>query len=246
MDAHVDVHAARAARLGPASQSHFLEQILGFDRDAAHVVPRDTWTRIEIDAQLVGVVEIARAHGVRMQLDASQVHDPRETGGIVHDDFFGGSPRRKRERDRSQPRRPAFRRALLIERLALGAIHEALEHERPIADPGDRARRDREVILHDVELRELDAAREVRLVRIRDPNLAPFDREHLGRFFLRHRYAAREVTEIAAHSGAARNDATIMCRVSVVRGEWAERRKELRVCRCASRFYRASSFRQWH
>ena len=49
-------------------------------------------------------------------------------------------------------------RALLIERLAFGAVDEALEHDRAIADSGERARRDREVVAHEVELRELTSA----------------------------------------------------------------------------------------
>jgi hypothetical protein len=50
----------------------------------------------------------------------------------------------------------------LIKRVALGAIHKALEHDRPVANAGDRAIGDREVIANEVELRELDSAREVR------------------------------------------------------------------------------------
>ena len=121
---------------------------------------------IEIDAQLVGMIEIARAHRVRMQLDAAQVDDPREPRRVVDDDLFRGAARGKRERHRSQPGGPFRGRALLIERLAFGAVYEALEHDRPVADAGESARRDRQVIAHEVELRELGLLREVRLVRI--------------------------------------------------------------------------------
>ena len=116
-----------------------LEQRLHLQRDAAHVGPRDARPRIEIDAQLVGMIEIAGAHRVRMQLDAAEVDDPREAGRVVDDDLLGGAPRRKRQRHRAQPRRPVVGRALLIEGLALGAVDEALEHDRPIADAGERA-----------------------------------------------------------------------------------------------------------
>ena len=59
---------------------------------------------IEIDAQLVGVVEVAGAHRVRMQLDAAEVDDPGQAGRVVDDDLLGGAARGKRERHRAQPR----------------------------------------------------------------------------------------------------------------------------------------------
>ena len=121
-----------------------------------------------------------------MQLDAAEVDDPRESRRIVDDDFLRRASRRKRERDRAQPVGTLLRRALLIERLALGAVDEALEHDRPIANAVERAVGDREVVLHEVELRELDVSREVRLVRIRDPDLATVDRQDLSGFFLGH------------------------------------------------------------
>ena len=66
---------------------------------------------------------------------------------------------------RSQSGR-SLRRALLVERLALGAVDEALQHKRAIADSGERSGRYRQVVAHDIELRELHLAREVGLVRI--------------------------------------------------------------------------------
>src|SRR5688572_302489 len=110
-----------------------------------------------------------------MQLDASQVHHPRQTRRAIDDDLLRGAAGGKRERHRLQPRRPAFRRALLVEWLALGAVYEAFEHEGSIPDAGDRARRDGEVILNQLELRELHLSREVRLVRIGDPDLVTLD-----------------------------------------------------------------------
>ena len=110
-------------------------------RTSAHATPG---VGIEIDAQLVGMIEIAGAHRVRMQLDAAEVDDPGEAGGVVDDHLLGGAPRRKRQRHGAQPVRPLRRGALLIEGLALGAVDEALEHDRAIADAGERARRHRQ------------------------------------------------------------------------------------------------------
>ena len=89
------MHSARTARLRPAAKPHLLEQRLHFERDTAHVRPDDAGTRIEIDAQLVRVLEIAGAHRVRMELDAAQVDDPREPRRIIDDDLFRGAARRE-------------------------------------------------------------------------------------------------------------------------------------------------------
>ena len=95
---------------------------------------------------------------MRMQLDAAEIDDPGETGGIVDHHLLGGASRGNGERHGAEPVGPLVRRALLIEWLALGAVDEALEHERAIADAGERAGRHRQVIPHEVELRELHLA----------------------------------------------------------------------------------------
>ena len=97
------MNAARAARLRPTAKTHVVEKRVHLERDAAHVAPGDTRARIEIDAQLVGVIEIARPDRVRVQFDAAQVHDPREAGGVVDDELLRGTARRERECHRPQP-----------------------------------------------------------------------------------------------------------------------------------------------
>ena len=64
--------------------------------DAANIVPTDAGNRIEIDAQFVGMIEIAGAHRVRVQFDAAKVHDPGKPGCVIDYDFFGGSAGRER------------------------------------------------------------------------------------------------------------------------------------------------------
>ena len=51
--------------------------------------------RIEIDAQLVRMIQIARAYRMRVQFDAPQVHDPRQSGCIVHHHFFRRASRKE-------------------------------------------------------------------------------------------------------------------------------------------------------
>ena len=131
------------------------------ERDRAHVAPNDAGTRIEIDPQLVGMIEIAGAHRMRMQLDASKIDDPCKPGGVIDHDFFRSASRWKCERNRSQPRGALRRCSLLIERLAFGAVDVSLEDKGTVADSGERARCDRQVVANQIELRELGLLREV-------------------------------------------------------------------------------------
>ena len=92
---------------------------------------------------------------MRVQLDAAEIDDPREPRRVVDDDLFRGAAGRESQRDRSQPRGALRRRALLIEGLTFGAVDEALEHHGTVADSGQRARRDRQVVANQIELGEL-------------------------------------------------------------------------------------------
>ena len=48
---------------------------------------------IEVYAQFVRMVEIARPDGVGMEFDAAEVHDPGQAGGIVDNHLFRGTAR---------------------------------------------------------------------------------------------------------------------------------------------------------
>jgi hypothetical protein len=54
--------------------------------------------------------EIAGANGMRVKLDAAEVHDPGQTGCIVEKHLFGRPPRGEREGDGAQPVWPLLRR----------------------------------------------------------------------------------------------------------------------------------------
>jgi len=147
-----------------------------------------------------------------MELDAPEVHDPREPRGVVDDDLLGGSPRREAERHRAQPLGSIVRRALLIERLAVGAVDEPLEHDGPIANTEQGTRRDREVIADEIELRDLRLAVKYSLLRVRDLDLAALDREDLRRFFLCHDESLSLVTDEGAADRYARAIANLRVR----------------------------------
>ena len=40
---------------------------------------------------------------MRIEINAAEVDDPRQLGGVRHDDFFGGSARRERQLDGLDP-----------------------------------------------------------------------------------------------------------------------------------------------
>lgn len=172
------MHAARATRLGPTAQPHLFQQRLHFERDESNTLPFHTWTRIEIDTQLIRMIEIFRTHWMRMKLDATEIDDPDKSRRIVYNNFISRASRRKRQRNGAQPLRMILRRALLVEDLTLGAVDETLQHDGSIANARKRARCDRQIILNELEFGELRVEREVRLVRIRNANLAPVDRQY--------------------------------------------------------------------
>jgi hypothetical protein len=86
-----------------------------------------------------------------MQLDASEVDDPCEPRRVIDYDFFSLTARRERQRNGSQPLGTLFGRALLIKRFGFGAVDKALENKRTIPNSGKSARRDRQVVTHQIE-----------------------------------------------------------------------------------------------
>ena len=66
-----------------ATKTHLVQQGFHLERHCAHVRPTDARTRIEIDPQLVRMIEIAGAHRMRMQLDATEIDDPRKPRRVL-------------------------------------------------------------------------------------------------------------------------------------------------------------------
>ena len=56
--------------------------------DFSYLFPGNARHGIEIDAQLVGMIDIVRANGMRVQLEASEIGHPGERRGIPGHDFF--------------------------------------------------------------------------------------------------------------------------------------------------------------
>jgi hypothetical protein len=176
-EAHVDVHAARARRLGPAAEAVLVQYLAHDQRHPPHVVPGHTRAGIEIDAQLVRMLQVVRAHGMRVEVDAPEIDDPQKLRRVPHDDLLRRASRRERELHRLDPVRPLRGRSLLEKGLALGAVHVPLEHDRSRSDPAQSTLGHRRVVPDEVELR-VATPREVHLVRVADRHRAPRRLDH--------------------------------------------------------------------
>ena len=182
LDPHVDVDAPAAGRLRPADEPGIGQRLADREGHPPDIVPGDAGDRVEVDAKLVGVVEVGGPDGVRVEVDAAEVDDPGERGGILDHDLVGGSPGRERQLDRPDPVRPLVGRPLLEEELAIGAVREALQGHRPSAGAAQRAVGDGDVVADEVELgdRPPGSLRKEHLVRVRDRDRAPGDLDDLA------------------------------------------------------------------
>ena len=52
--------------------------------------PRHSGDRVEVDPQLIRMVEVAVTNGVRIQIDATEVHHPEQLRGVADDYLLGG------------------------------------------------------------------------------------------------------------------------------------------------------------
>jgi hypothetical protein len=134
--------------------------------------------RIEIDAQLVGVLEVVRAHRVRVQVDATQVDDPGKLRRVAEHEFARAPTRGEFELHHFHPERARLRCALLVEELALDSVYVTLERHRPSPYAAQRAIRDREVVPDQVELGVPGLGKED-LVRVGDRDLPALDLQQL-------------------------------------------------------------------
>ena len=109
------------------------------------------------------------------------------SGFRVDYDFFSGPAGRKRQSDRAQPGGPILRCALLIKRLRLGAIDKTFQNDRSILNPRQRSRSDGEIILNKFELGDFYLRRKIQLLRVRDLDFLPVDRQDFASRFFCHK-----------------------------------------------------------
>ena len=152
-------------------------------RTCDHAMPG---TGIEIDAQLVGMIEIVGAHRMRMQLEAREVGHPGERRGVARHDFFRGPAGREAAASTTSIQSGRdVRRALLVEELAADAVRDSAP-ARSAGRPRRAARpRHGQVVARQIELR-VAGLREQHLARVRNRDLAAGDGDRLSFGAARH------------------------------------------------------------
>ena len=132
---------------------------------------------VEVDAQLVGMVEVAAAHGPGVPVDDTQVHGPDQVRGVVGHELARVTAAGKGHGGRLQPLRRAVGNALLKERLALDAVDPALHHRGALAQMAHDRLLALQVVLREIHLREL-ALGEEHLRGVAQAQLAPARLDH--------------------------------------------------------------------
>ncbi len=178
LDAHIDVHATRARRFGPADQFEIVEHRPDDRGDLLDLFPGHARHGVQVDAQLVGMIEILGADRMRMKLEASQICEPGQRRRITRYHLLRSTARWEVQLDHFDPRRPAVGRALLIEVIALDAVGVAHQHVGPTTGTAQRSFANGDVVADEVEFGEL-RFREQNLVGVRDCNLVPGNCDNL-------------------------------------------------------------------
>ena len=85
--------------LGQPTSPRSVERLAHHAGDRRELRPLDARHRVEVDPQLVGMVEVLRAHRMRVELQAAQVRHPGERRGVPRHDLFGRAARGEAQRD---------------------------------------------------------------------------------------------------------------------------------------------------
>ncbi|SGO88807.1 Uncharacterised protein [Mycobacterium tuberculosis] len=144
--------APRPGRLRPCGQPVILQHLPDHQRDLDDPLPRDPGHRVQVHPQLVGMIEVAGEHRMRIEIHTPQVDHPRQPGGVVNDRLRGGAARRIVQLGHVHPVWPVCRCALLKHRLGGDALDETLENHRPAGHPAHRPLGHGEVIADQIEL----------------------------------------------------------------------------------------------
>jgi hypothetical protein len=99
------MHAAGARGLGPADQTQVVERRPDHGRHLSNLGPLDAGHRVEIHAQLIGMIQLVGPDRMRMQLEAGEVGHPDQRGRIAGDHLLGSSAGGELEGDDLDPGR---------------------------------------------------------------------------------------------------------------------------------------------
>ena len=105
----VHVDAAVAGGLGPPADAQLVEQTLQLAGRFAHLVEPEAGLGVEVDAQLVGVVVVAREVGPHVEAETPEVHRPHDVGEIGGDQCLRRGAVRRADDRGLQPVGPFLR-----------------------------------------------------------------------------------------------------------------------------------------
>ena len=164
LQADVDVQPAVAGRLGEAGDAQLVEQRLELRGRRARLGEAGARLRVEVEAQLVGVLGVVGAVGPDVEAQAGEVDRPGDVRDVGRHQRSRGRAVDGLDRRRLQPLRRAVGHALLEERRPAGSLGEALHQHRPAAHRAHERLAHRRVVADEVELR-LAALAEEHLAR---------------------------------------------------------------------------------
>ena len=118
-DPQVDVDAAVAGGLREAHQPELVEQFPGHPGDAGGVAERGAGLRVEVDAQLVGAVDVGAPDRPRVERQRAHLRAPHGHGDLGRADLGGLAARGERDVDALHVVGRALREPLLVERVGL-------------------------------------------------------------------------------------------------------------------------------
>ena len=132
------------------------------------------------------MIEVVGANRMRVELETREVGHPGKSGCVARNNFFGGAPGWKAQRNDFDPGRPGLRRPLLVEVLAVDAVGIAHEDSGPSARATQRSVRNGKVVADKIQLRIARFWKE-HLSWIGDRDVAPGDRQDLSLLLGSHR-----------------------------------------------------------
>ena len=177
LDAHVDVHALAARGLGPADHPELLEDAVQLSGHVDRVGEVGAGTGVEVEAKLVGAVDVAAAYGPRVEGDRAQLRGPGDDGEVGRRDLVSRASGGEGDVSRLDVGRSPLRHPLLVERVALEPLTRrdlrTLDHSPgpPLQGRGPVAQRAQdpvaavEIVLHHLELGDPDR-REIGLLGV--------------------------------------------------------------------------------
>jgi hypothetical protein len=149
------------------------------------VRPRVARARVEVDEHVVGALDVVHAAVPGVQVDATEVDDPREASRLGHHGEVGRAPAAgKDDVNGFEPVGMRGGNTLLVEEEPVHAVRIAQHLHGAVADMREDDVRDVDVVADEVALGQ-PALREEDLVEVRDRDVAPADP---------HRCEAKQIT----------------------------------------------------